>query len=254
MATAKKTSTSKSTAIAPRSSGNVISIKEQLAKQAQDLNNRVAPPSGINIGITNAKEFKLPDGRKTTTLDLVIVDFVSANNFYEGSYDPNNISPPACFAIGTNPLQLVPSKNSPNRQADECKSCPMNEFGSNGNGKACKNGRTLAVLPADANADTPLWTLKVSPTALKAFDGYVRSVASAFGMPPIAVVTTVTFDENTDYASLRFGNPTPNENLEACFARQEEARKLLATEPDVSQYAATQKAPARKTANARGRR
>ena len=249
MATTKKTATAsakpaakaeatKTTAVATRASGAVVSLREQLAKQVADLNSRVAPASGITIGITQAKEFKFPDGTKSKEFEGVIVDFVSTSFFYENTYDPNNIVSPACFAIGTNPLQLVPSDNAPVKQSDSCKGCPMNEFGSAGKGKACKNGRLLAVLPPDADAETPVWLLKVSPTGIKAFDSHVRSVATTFQLPPVGVVTTFSFDEGSDFASVRFGNPVMNDNLEAHYARQEEAQRLLTAEPDVSGYEA----------------
>jgi hypothetical protein len=263
MATAKKAAasakTSSSTAVAVKKTGqlaDVKSIQEALKKQAADLANKVAPASGITIQVTQSKQFKFPDGNTADTFQGVIVDFVSANLFYEGAYDKDNIQPPACFAIGESPLTLVPSDNSPVKQSDQCKGCPMNDFGSAGKGKACKNTRVLAVLPPDADADTPIWLLKVSPTALKRFDSYVRSVASAFGMPPVAVVTTFGFDEGSDYASLTFSDPQANENIAICYERQEEAKKLLFTEPDVSQFQAEQpkgKAPAKKVA-AGGRR
>lgn len=226
------------TAVATRAGTSVISLQERLRSQVAELNNRVAPASGITIGITQAKEFKFPDGTKSNQFEGVIVDFVSTSFFYENSYDPNNIAPPACFAIGMNPLQLVPSDNSPVKQSDACKGCPMNEFGSSGKGKACKNGRLLAVLPPDADAETPIWLLKVSPTGLKAFDSHVRSVATTFQLPPVGVVTTFSFDEGSDFASVRFGNPVMNDNLLTHYARQEEAQQLLTSEPDVSAYVA----------------
>ena len=176
MATAKK---NPSTAVAVKKpvSSAVVSIQEQLKAQVAAMAGKIAPPSGINIRITQDKKFQLPDGSKVEgPLDLVIVDFVSRNTFYEGTYDPNNITPPTCFAIHPELKQMAPSENSPIKQSDDCASCPMNQFGSSGKGKACKNGRMLAVLPPDADADTPLWLLQVSPTALKGFDGFVGPV------------------------------------------------------------------------------
>jgi hypothetical protein len=251
---AAKSTPSTSTAVAKRPSGNIVSIKEQLQKQAAAMEERVAPATGISVSIKN-KEFRFPDGRKTSDpIQVVIVDFVAANSFYEGKYDANNITPPACFAIGVNPMKLVPSDNSPNKQSDSCGGCPMNEFGSDGAGKACKNQRVLALLPPDGDEDAPLWKLTVPPTSTKAWDAYVRSVSSMFQMPPVSVVTTISFDEASDYPKLIFGEPTPNEQLEAHFARQAEAQKLLATEPDVSSYEDSARKPAKKVANARGAR
>ena len=248
MATAKKTGT----AVAVKKSANIVSIQDQLRAQAAAVSEKTAPASGSAIRITQDKQFILPDGTKTPgPLELVIVDFTSKNSFYEGSYDPKNITPPACFAIGTNPLKLVPSANAPLSQSTDCTSCPNNQFGSAGAGKACKNSRVLAVLPPDATADTPLWTLTTSPTANKGFDAYVKSVANVFQMPPVGVVTTVSLDENQTYATLTFGNAQPNENVGEHFARQNEAKEMLATEPDVSGFV---KAPPARGGKPAGRR
>ena len=192
----------------------------------------------------------LPDGTKTPgPLQLIIVDFTSKNSFYEGKYDPKAIVPPACFSIGSNPLKMVPSDNAPLKQAADCQSCPMNQFGSDGDGKACKNSRVLAVLPPDADADTPLWTLTTSPTANKGFDGFVTSVARIFQMPPVGVVATVGFDPTQTYAKLVFSDPQPNPDVETYFARQDEAKAMLAIEPDVSQFKTA--APVKKAAGRR---
>lgn len=256
----KNTAASKaSTSVAVRkpAAGNIVSIQEALKAQAGDIAGRIAPASGNKIRVSQSKEFVLPDGTKTRDpLQLVIVDFVTTHAFYETAFDKDNIVPPGCFAIGVNPKDMTPSANSPNQQSDSCQGCPMNEFGSNGKGKACSNNRLLAVLPPDADEDTPIWLLSVSATALKAFDGYVQSVVRVFGMPPVSVVTTVSFNDAVDYPQLTFSNPQPNENIAVGYARQAEARDLLMVEPDVSGYVAPSvrgkaAAPAKKAAAGR---
>ena len=237
MATTKKPAASTAVAVKKTTGANLVSIKEAMAAQLADLASRVAPASGNAIRVTQDKQFLLPDGTKTPgPLELVVVDFTSKNSFYEGAFDPKAISPPACFSIGQNPLKMTPSNNAPVAQSTDCQSCPMNQFGSAGTGKACKNSRVLAVLPPDADADTPMWTLATSPTANKGFDGFVSSVARVFQTPPVGVVVSVSFDPNETYAKLVFTNPQPNENLAEHFGRQAEAAAMLAVEPDVSQY------------------
>jgi hypothetical protein len=235
----KKPSTKASTAVAVRkpSAGNIVSIQEAIKAQVEGLANRVAPPTGIKIRATQDKKFVLPDGTTTPgPLELVIVDFVTSHEFYEGPFDKDNIVPPGCFAIGTDPKKMFPSKNVPNKQADDCQSCPMNQWGSNGKGKACGNGRLLAVLPPDADADTPIWLLQPSATAIKGFDGFVQGIARTFQTMPVGVIATVSFDENETYAKMVFGDPKPNPGLGEHFGRQEEARELLNAERDVSGY------------------
>lgn len=245
MATAKKTPAAKKTADKPGtavsvrkpSAGAVANIQDTLAALAEQDAGKTAPVGGNKIRVTQDKQFVLPDGSKTPgPLELVIVDFTSRNEFYEGKYDKNNIVPPNCFAIGSIPAKLVPSPNSPDRQADSCAECPMNAFGSAGEGKACKNTRLLAVLPPDADEETPMWTLAVSPTALRNFDGFVNDVRRIFTSPPLGVVTTVGFDENSEYAKLTFTNPQPNPNAGLAIDRRSEAAELLAQEPDVSSF------------------
>lgn len=224
-------------AVKKTSGGAVVDIKAMMAAEVASLANRTAAPGGDTIQL-KGKKFKLPDGTEAETLNVVIVDFLSMNNFYENAYDPKNIVPPTCFALGQVPTSMAPSDNSPVKQNNVCQTCPMNQFGSSGDGKACKNMRRVALLPVDADEDTPLLILNVSPTGLKSFDGYVRSVASKFNMPPIGVVTEITFAQDVDYASLRFGNPEPNANMEVHWGRRQEALDRLATEPDVSGYTA----------------
>jgi hypothetical protein len=231
MATAKKTSTA--VAVKKPASGGLVSIQDQLKAMAAANAGRVAPPSGINIKVTQDKKFMLPNGQKVDgPLDLVIVDFTSRNEFYEGSYDPNNIASPLCFAINPEPKAMVPSANAPEPQCDTCTGCPQNQFGSAGKGKACKNMRVLAVLPPDADADTPMWLLKVSPTAIKGFDGLI-STLGRMQAPPVQMVVEVDFNPSETFASLTFSNPRPNEAVAEHFARMDEARDLLAAEPEI---------------------
>lgn len=237
MATKKTPGTA--VAVKKPSSTAVANIQDMLRKQAEANASRVEPGSGKSIRIGQDKSFTLPDGTKTRNpLQLVVVDFVSRNEYYEGAYNKDEVTPPTCFAIHPEPKQLTPSDNSPSKQNDTCIGCPMNEFGSSptGSGKACKNTRLLAMLPPDAEDDTEIWTLKVSPTGLKAFDGFVAGVNRAFQLPPVGVVVTVGFNETKEFPSLEFTDPQPNDNVAVHFARQDEAREMLLREPDVSGY------------------
>lgn len=253
----KKTSPSTALALKASSNSNIVDIRAQLAAQVAELAERTAPATGASIRVTQDKKFKFPNGEETTEAwSAIIVDYTAIRKYYPGAYDPNNITPPACFAISRKPKGMVPSPNSPELQNPAenggCDTCPQNQWGSSGNGKACKEGRKLAVLPpADANevvADLPMWTLEVSPTAVKPFDGYVNSVAKTFQLPPVGVITDVSFDTASSYASVRCGHPTPNQDLAAYVARQAEAQEILAVEPDVASYGQEAPKPA-----ARGR-
>ncbi|WP_018609536.1 hypothetical protein [Uliginosibacterium gangwonense] len=221
-------------------------LQEQMDSEIAAFQNRLSAPGGDRIKVSQEKLFELPNGDTSDELDCIIVDFVSFNAYYEGAYNPNNITPPKCFAIGLEPTGMIPSANSPECQAESCTACWANAWKSGtGNGKACNNTKLLAVLPPDGDMETPLMILKVSATGLKAYDSYVASVARTFQRPPRGVLTTITFDPNVTYASLRFGNPRPcdKNQLALAFARKEEALQRLLTEPDVSAFAAETPAP-----------
>jgi hypothetical protein len=252
-----KASTGKATtAVAVRPPMNVVSIQETLKAQAAAMAERTAPASGNKIK-PGKSQFTLPDGQTVTELDAVIVDFCTTHNLYGGKYDPKNIQPPICFARGSNPKDMTPSANSTNKQCDNCQACPMNAFGSDGDGKACKNGRKLVLLPPneagnDVDHEADLMVIEVSPTALKGFDGYVQSLARTFQLPPVGFLTSITLDDSVDYAKLKFGNPRPIASLGEALARQAEAKEMLAAEPDMTPRAQpASKTPARKVANAR---
>lgn len=232
-----------------------INFKEQLAAMAANIQKRVQPPSGDVIQVTQTKEFVFPDG--VTSGDpfyAVVVDFIAANMYYSSRFDRNNISPPACFALGEDLVNMIPSVNSPDKQADTCMTCPQNKFGSEGKGKACKNQRVLAVIVVkpgeNVTAESPIWLLRLSPTAITPWDSYVTKVARAFDTPPVGVISHIGFDGNSQYPSVRFGQPKPNEFLDVCFPRMKEAHDRLMVEPDVSNW---ESAPAA-TPNVKGSR
>jgi hypothetical protein len=163
---------------------------------------------------------------------------VSFNAWYDRGYVEGEAVPPACFAIGPDPEELVPSEKSPVRQADSCAECAFNEWGSKGKGKMCGNHRVLAVVEDSDDPKAPIMTLKVSPTGIRYWDAHVADCFAANPAGPIAAVTEIYFDEDSDYPSLRFCSPEPsvNENVALHVTRQSVAADKLAREPDVSQY------------------
>ena len=240
MAAAKKT------AVATAKSNLPANLQADLAAEMESFKTRLAAPTGDQIKVDD-KVFKLPNGDTCDTLSVIIVDFVAYNKYYEGAYNPNNIVPPNCFSIGLEPASMVPSANSPDKQADACGSCWANQFksSSNGNGKACQNRIRLAVMAPDDDGSGPLMLLEVSSTALKSFNSYVASVARTFQRPPRGVITEISCDPNLKYDSLRFSNPQPctPELFALAHSRKQEAQERLMVEPDVSTQA---EAPAAK--------
>lgn len=234
MATAKKLpAVKKSTAVAL----GTTAFSEDL----EALKNRLAAPSGDKIKIEN-KEFILPSGAQADELDVVIVDFVYMNAYYEDAYQKGVVSSPVCLSLHPEPKGAVPSPNSRDAQCGDCDGCAQNAFGSKGKGKACQNRVLIAVLPADAEEGSAFAILDIPPTSIKGFSNYVSSVAAALQRPPYGVITRISCDPNETYAKVIFSDPQPfdMENEEDVArvtmirSRREEARTRLMTEPDLN--------------------
>lgn len=223
-------------------------INAEMAAEMEAMKNRVQAPTGDRIQVTQSKTFKLATGDEVKEFDCVIVDFVAANMLYEEAYDRNNITPPICYAVGLEPSSLAPVKESPQPQSDKCATCDSNQFGSAGKGKACQNTRMLGVLPIDADVSTPLSVLKVSPTAIAAFDSYVGLVARTYNVPVRAVITRVAFNPNKEYASLVFSvtGPADKDLLLLAHARKAEALDRLQQTPSFVVAEPVSKKPAKR--------
>jgi len=134
-------------------------------------------------------------------LDCVVIAHAYENVYYEGKYDPNNPRPPVCYAIHPEEDDMVPHEKSSKPQASSCAVCPKNEWGSDpagGKGKACKNVRRLALIPADVldsaekvKQAEPVF-LKLPVLSVRNWAQYVNATAAEFKRPPFAVMTQVS--------------------------------------------------------------
>lgn len=152
---------------------------------------------------------------------VIVAAWCLENVYYEGAFDPDNRTPPTCFAFCKNPdekdemgpHEKVDEDDAFERQADTCSVCPKNEWGSaeTGRGKACSNRRRLALLPAgtyksagrNGGFDLELIEdeehfrtadagyLKIPVMSGKGFDNYVKDVAEQFKRPLFGVYTRV---------------------------------------------------------------
>lgn len=103
---------------------------------------------------------------------------------------------------------MGPHKDCASSQHEQCEGCEHNEWGSadKGRGKACKNRRKLALIAAgdvdrngnftahddaDAFANAEIAHLGLPPTAIKAWAGYVKTLASSSLRPPHGVITRI---------------------------------------------------------------
>lgn len=217
------------------------------------LKSRLAAPTGDKIRVEN-KQFKLPDGSTADELDVVIVDFVYYNQYFDTGFQKGVISAPVCAALSVEPKGMAPLNGCSDQQSAGCDGCAQNQFGSKGAGKACQNRILVAVLPRDATETSPMAILDLPPTSIAPFQKYVASVANALQRPPYGVISHVECDQNETYAKIVFSDPQPFDmeddddvaTVNLIRSRRQEARDRLLTPPDLT--AANDAAPAKKTA------
>lgn len=245
-----------SKAVATRKTGTSIAmVDDQLAQEVANIKDAISQPSGNRIKFEASGNIILPDGLNLgTSADFVVVDFISTNKYYYGPYDPNNLAPPDCFAMGKNIAEMAPDDLSPNKESDKCATCHFNQFGSalTGSGKACKNTRDLAVLLVDEETGltgNTLYTISLPPTAIKSFDGMVSYVARMLNGPMIKAIVTISGSPKGTYALISFSDPAPNPEYAAHMEYREAAQPLLWRKPDYTALEApVKKKPAARAA------
>ena len=213
-------------------SKDVQDIQAKLRQELENVNEAIAPPSGFTIA-TKGKTFTLPTGAQDDgPMECVILDWVSENTYYSGVYNPKELSPPDCFALNRVVADMAPSEGVAKPQAPSCAECQRNEWGSalQGSGKACKNTRRLLVAPyMNSDEKTQPYILLVSPTGLKHFDKYVKTLES-HDKHPIQMITSISFDQTSAYPSLRFAHTKEHDQLEVMWAIRENNQAILTQE------------------------
>ena len=236
----------KSTAVARPKMSLPANYEEQQQADLDAFKSRLAVADSNKISVTQDKHFQLPskdgDSAKVSAISGIIIDFCAHKRWYEMEFDRNNPTPPNCFALGFQPHDnLIPANNSPEVQAEDCKSCAKNKFVQRPNGtwapKDCKDTYVLALIAPDDEGDGKMMTLSISSTAIREFDKYVRNLASA-GKAPYNVITEFTFDSKSEYPSVRCNNigAVPKDGVAFALSLREDAVKMVSAEPMVDGF------------------
>ncbi len=158
-----------------------------------DLSNNMegAVPRLQQVKIIHAGQlFEMPDGSKPETFEGVIIDKHAARAWWEASSGEGTpASMPDCFSMDG----IYPSPDSEKKQCDECKKCPMSQYGSDpktGKGQACKDMRRVMVL---TNGSLLPKRFTIGPTSLANFDDYTTALFD-MGLPYAVVVTEFSLE------------------------------------------------------------
>lgn len=265
VASKKKPATKK--AVAKRKSTAVGSVADMFQQGLETELGREQAGVGKTLSIRNSK-FKFEGADLGNEISVILLDYVFVNQF-KGKFDPDNRQPPACFAMAENELDLVPLPSSPEIQngGDPCETCWANEFESDdaGRGKACKNGRRIAVMSAEAWEDDDfadyidseaVGYLTLPPTTNPTWRAYVNKLGKTAKLPVWGVITTLSFDPEVDYPKLEFTATAKLQDIldeagaKKLFALRDEIHDELRAVPDFSGYEA-EDSPKKKTAKKR---
>jgi len=199
----------KDSTTAPASSTKAVANwDEDLAKFARD-ERAIEPTKGGAFISTKGGKFTV-DGVEVpgTTLDLVILDWIFENHLYTDAFDPDTPATPTCYALGRVEKDMAPHDGAETPQCGQCGTpgqpgcCPANEWNSGlGKGKACKNYRRLAtiamsdfLLGPEGIAKAEVRILKISPSGIKAWSGYIGSLSDELKRPSWTVGTQVSLE------------------------------------------------------------
>jgi len=197
---------------------------------------------------------------------VVVLNHTFMNVYYKEDYDPDNTTPPDCYAFGSDLKTMGPGDDVEEKQNDTCQGCPMNEWGSGkGRGKACgnkvrvqlisagnlENGRFKQFTDADHFTSAPVGLLNVPVTSVTGFAAYVKQLANSLSRPTWAVFTKVRVvpDAKSQFkVTFEPITQVPNELLGVLKARVTDAK----SEAKTFAFVAKEDAPAPAAKGKRG--
>lgn len=239
--------------MAKKASAQVPAVwDEELARRAQIAMSTEESTStgaffGLKGGILTFDKIPIANNK----MGVIILDSLLENVYFEEEFDPDVIAAPTCFAHGRlekdmKPHDLVVAAGQ--AQFAQCAGCPKNAFGTadKGRGKACRNTRRLALVPAgtldgndkwvpftkpDQFATSVIGFMKLPVTSVKPYSAFVKQLAGVLHRPPFAIFTKIAVipDKDTQFKVTfeALGN-VPDSLMDVILKRNEEAAALIA--------------------------
>jgi hypothetical protein len=230
--------------------GNSL-VSSDLFKKLQETDDNLTGGSGgiksHRISLRGGRFRELVNGEQVNVksdgfLNVVVINAAKlSRTYYKGAYDAENPSAPTCWSPDTQ----IPSSDVPKdqMQASRCMDCPQNIKGSGqGESRACRFSQRLAIL-LEGQMDT-VYQLQLPATSIfgEARDGNMGMQAyakylKAHKTPSIAVVTQMSFDENSDTPKLFFKavRPLNEDELNQAVAMKDSEDAIKAITLTVSQ-------------------
>ena len=221
----------------------IVAWDEELAKYAAETAKQEASTGTGNFfslkgGVLSYGGNAIPGNE----MNVVILDAIHKKAYYDRAYDGESGGGPVCFAYSRDGLAMSPHEKSTEKQCDTCDLCPHNLMGSAirsdgspGKGKACREGRRLALISAaDLNAKSiptaEIGYLETPPTSIIPYALYVKALASTAKRPPFAVVTKVKLvpDRDTQFKlQFELAAPLPQDVVKGIMERLDQTKQEI---------------------------
>lgn len=234
----------------------------RMAALAEEEADRGVPGGSSNYLSAKGGSFTFQGADLGDEMDIVVIDYVYLNEWHDKPYDPDNPSNPACYSLsvkGPKGEDMVPAENAPDPQAEFCKDCELNQWGTAkvGRGKACGNKKRLAMIDAAALSDpgsAEVVFLRAGVNSSVNFEKYKEGLRKVHNTPPVGVVTHISFDQEADNPINLFEvkldedgtavrTDHDDEVVDALFALRDRVRPDLMEQYDYSGQSSSDDAP-----------
>lgn len=184
----------KNTGIVPAAAAptGIMKWEDEIAAEAKDLAAKYTVTSQ-KISF-KAGKISIGGNEVQNPLPVLIADACFENALYEDAFDPDRPAVPVCFAFGRDEATMKPHPESAKPHHSDCKTCPLNQFGSSGKGKACKNQIRFMALSGSVTAEeiptTEVLPALLPPTSISNWASYVKGLRD-MGLVPWACFTEI---------------------------------------------------------------
>lgn len=211
-------------------SNDLVTYDEKWSMEAKESVSNAPLSSGGRFIGHRGGVFRVGDDLEFPELCAVVLSSVTENAWFAHAFNPDNLSPPKCFALAETgamaPHEITHQDEWFEPQADKCVGCVRSIWPKKGEvdpatgqlkRKECRNSRRLLLLPAgqytkrkgsrdldldlfigdDVNeaaeyiASGDVFLLKIPPTALNPYNKLVHAMQHEYNRPPHGMILRI---------------------------------------------------------------